>query len=186
MVTLNRSSYLLRKYSEIFTDKIIWIWDVGHGSAVLSWKWGCKLGKIGYRLLNVEAESNYIRFCILHHFCTYMKSFFIKFCKYFVLRTVKQKGGLSRWLSGKESTCQRRKCRSPGFDLSSGKIPWRRKWPTPVFLPGKSQGQRSLVSYNPWGCKKSDMTEPLSTAHRQKGMAFVNSERQQKTILKLL
>ena len=30
--------------------------------------------------------------------------------------------------------------------------PWRRKWqPTPVFLPGKSRGQRSLVGYSPWG-----------------------------------
>ena len=27
---------------------------------------------------------------------------------------------------------------------------------TPVFLPGKSYGQRSLVGYNPWGCKESD------------------------------
>ena len=34
------------------------------------------------------------------------------------------------------------------------KIPWRRKWqPTPVFLPGKSHGQRSLVGYSPWGCR---------------------------------
>ena len=32
-----------------------------------------------------------------------------------------------------------------------GKIPWRRKWqPTPVSLPGKSRGQRSLVGYSPW------------------------------------
>ena len=32
--------------------------------------------------------------------------------------------------------------------------PWRRKWqPTPVFLPGKSHGQRSLVSYSPCNCK---------------------------------
>ena len=32
----------------------------------------------------------------------------------------------------------------------SGKIPWRRKWlPIPVFLPGKSYGQRSLVGYSP-------------------------------------
>ena len=31
---------------------------------------------------------------------------------------------------------------------------WRRKWqPTPVLLPGKSHGQRSLVSYSPWGRK---------------------------------
>ena len=34
------------------------------------------------------------------------------------------------------------------------KIPWRRKWqPTPVFLPGKSHGQRSLVGYSPWDHK---------------------------------
>ena len=32
------------------------------------------------------------------------------------------------------------------------KIPWRRKWqPTPLFLPEKSHGQRSLVGYSPWG-----------------------------------
>ena len=36
----------------------------------------------------------------------------------------------------------------------------RRKWqPTPVFLPGKSHGQRSRVSYSLWGRKESDMTE---------------------------
>ena len=30
---------------------------------------------------------------------------------------------------------------------------WRRKWqPTPVFLPGKSHGQKSLAGYSPWGC----------------------------------
>ena len=31
--------------------------------------------------------------------------------------------------------------------------------PTPVFLPGKSHGQRGLVGYSPWGCKESDRTE---------------------------
>ena len=41
-----------------------------------------------------------------------------------------------------------------------GKIPWRRKWqPTEVFLPGKSQGQSSLVCYSPWVCKESDTTQ---------------------------
>ena len=45
-----------------------------------------------------------------------------------------------------------------------GKIPWRRNWQSiPVFLPGKSHGQRSLVGCSPWGCKESDMT-----AHTQK------------------
>ena len=39
----------------------------------------------------------------------------------------------------------------PGFDSWVGKIPWRRAWPpTPVFLPGESHGQRSLVGYSPW------------------------------------
>src|SRR5574337_667998 len=37
---------------------------------------------------------------------------------------------------------------------------WRRKWqPTPVFLPGESQGQRSLVGCCLWGRTESDMTE---------------------------
>ena len=37
-------------------------------------------------------------------------------------------------------------CLIPG----SGRFPWRRKWqPTPVFLPGESHGQRSLVGYGP-------------------------------------
>jgi len=35
-----------------------------------------------------------------------------------------------------------------------GKIPWRRAWqPTPVFSPGESHGQRSLLDYNSKGCK---------------------------------
>jgi len=37
---------------------------------------------------------------------------------------------------------------------------WRRNWqPIPVFLPGKSHGQRSLAGCNPWGHKESDRTE---------------------------
>ena len=37
---------------------------------------------------------------------------------------------------------------------------WRRKWqPTPVFLPGESHGQRSLVGCSPWGHTESDTTE---------------------------
>ena len=49
------------------------------------------------------------------------------------------------------------------FDPRVGKIPWRRAWqPTPVFLPGESHGQRSLVGYSPCGYKESDTTEYLS------------------------
>ena len=43
---------------------------------------------------------------------------------------------------------------------------WRRKWqPTPIFLPGESHRQRSLVGYSPWGCKESDTTEWLTHTH---------------------
>ena len=39
-------------------------------------------------------------------------------------------------------------------------MPWRRKWqPTPVFLPGESQGWGSLVGCRLWGCTESDTTE---------------------------
>ena len=46
------------------------------------------------------------------------------------------------------------------FNPWVGKILWRRKWqPTPVLLPGKSHGWRSVVGYSPWGHKESDTTE---------------------------
>ena len=42
------------------------------------------------------------------------------------------------------------RCKRCGFDPWVGKIPWRRAWqPTPVFLPGESHGQRSLLGYGP-------------------------------------
>ena len=50
--------------------------------------------------------------------------------------------------------------------------------PTPVFLPGESHGQRSLVGCSPWGCKESDTTEQLST-HREQG----NREEQVETLI---
>ena len=68
---------------------------------------------------------------------------------------------LSWWLSGKESTCR---CRRHRFDPRVGKILWRRaRQPTPVFLPGESHGQRSLVGCSPWGHKESDTTEPVNS-----------------------
>ena len=62
--------------------------------------------------------------------------------------------GLSRWLSCKESVCQAGDI-GENPDPWVRKIPWRRKWqPTPVFLPGKSHGQRSLEGFSPWGRKR--------------------------------
>ena len=59
--------------------------------------------------------------------------------------------GLPWWLR-RYSVCLQ--CGKPGFNPWAGKIPWRRKWQsTPVLLPGKSHGQRSLVGYSPWGCR---------------------------------
>ena len=53
-----------------------------------------------------------------------------------------------KWLRGKESDCQ---ARDIGFNPWVGKIPWKRKWrPTPVFFPGQTRVQRSLVGYSPW------------------------------------
>ena len=47
--------------------------------------------------------------------------------------------------------------RDMGLIPESGRFPWRRAWqPTPVFLPGESLGQSSLVGCSPWGHKESD------------------------------
>ena len=60
--------------------------------------------------------------------------------------------------SGKESVCQCMKLKRHGFNPGVGKIPWRRAWqPIPVFLPGESHGQKSLVGYSPWGRQELDM-----------------------------
>ena len=70
---------------------------------------------------------------------------------------------VAQWFSGKESTCQRRRC---GFDPWFRKIPWRRQWqPTPVVLPGESRGWRSLVGHSPQGRKESAMIERLCFAY---------------------
>ena len=55
-------------------------------------------------------------------------------------------------------------CGRPGFNPWVRKIPWRSKWqPTPIFLPGDSHGQRSLVGYSPCRLKEElDTTEWLT------------------------
>ena len=54
-------------------------------------------------------------------------------------------------------------CRRLRFDTWIRKILWRRKWlPTPVFLPRKFYGQRSLAGYSLWGRKESDTTNRLT------------------------
>ena len=56
--------------------------------------------------------------------------------------------------SGKGSASQYRRHRRSGFDPWVRKIPWRREWqPTPVFLPGKFHGRKSLAGFSPW-CRR--------------------------------
>ena len=63
-----------------------------------------------------------------------------------------------------ESTRESRRHRRCGFNLWVRKIRVIRKWkPIPVFLPGEFHGQRSLVGYSPWNCKKGDTTEHAHT-----------------------
>ena len=72
--------------------------------------------------------------------------------------------GLPWWLSSKKKKkkicLQCKRHRSRGFDSWVRKIPWSWAWQsTPIFLPGKSHGQRSLAGYGSRSCKASDTTE---------------------------
>ena len=61
----------------------------------------------------------------------------------------------------------------------------RRKWqPIPVFLPGKSHGQRSLVGYSPWGHKELDVTERLHF-HFQLRFSSLESEAEKENLFKM-
>ena len=77
--------------------------------------------------------------------------------------------GILAWsggASGKEHTYQHRRYKRLGFNPGVRKISWRTAWqPTPVFLRGKSHGQRSLEGCSP-GVAPLDTTERLSTGAR--------------------
>ena len=65
--------------------------------------------------------------------------------------------------AGKEPTSQCRTQRGRRFNPWVRKIPCWRKWqPAPVFLPGKSHGQKSLAGRSPWSLTELDTTEQLS------------------------
>ena len=71
----------------------------------------------------------------------------LQYCKVVSLKKKKKKIYLPRHTGDAGSI--------PGL----GKSPWRRKWQsTPVVMPGKSHGQRSLAGYSLWGLKESDTT----------------------------
>ena len=65
----------------------------------------------------------------------------------------------SWWWTGQPGKLQSMVSQRVGHNWATVLTDW------PVFLPEKSHGQRTLVSYSPRGCKELDMAEPLSTAH---------------------
>ena len=75
--------------------------------------------------------------------------------------------GLPWWLRDKESACSAGDSRRLRSKPWIGTIPWRRAWqPTPIFLPGKSHGHRSLAGYGPWDRKEfQTWLKRLSTLH---------------------
>jgi len=82
-------------------------------------------------------------------------------CVYAHIYTLGFPGGVR----GKELAYQCRRLKRLSLNPWVRKIPWRRKRPpTPVFLPGKFHGQRSLVSMvSPWCCKSWTQLKQLST-----------------------
>ena len=75
--------------------------------------------------------------------------------------TVRTGHGTTDWFQIGKGVCQSCILSPCLFNLHAEYI-WRRQWPpTPVLLPGKSHGRRSLEGYSPWGLKESDTTERL-------------------------
>ena len=70
--------------------------------------------------------------------------------------------GFSCGSRGKEPARQCRRHKRCEFNPMVRKILWSKKWqPTPVFLPGESHGERSLVGYSPQGHKDLGTTEAI-------------------------
>ena len=123
-------------------------------------------------ILCASPKSPTIRF---PHVCMWMIAFFFFFFQYLrhlsrkdclnILKTTLPKCVmlLKKWWMG-AGVCKPQLPYLGSWQfLSTTCIPeWRRQWhPTPVLLPGKSHGQRSLVGCSPWGRKESDTTERL-------------------------
>ena len=65
-------------------------------------------------------------------------------------------------------------------DFTDHTYNWRRKWqPTPVFLPGESLGQRSLVGYSPWGHKiQTRLSDETTTIPTNGSLQFLKDSSQ--------
>ena len=96
--------------------------------------------------------------CLLALFLISLRTIFI--CE--ILSDNRRYKGLPKRRSSKEAVCQAGDTRDRDLIPGSGRSP-RAGNGTPVFLAGKSHGQRNLVGYSPWDRKKSDTTEHTHT-----------------------
>ena len=94
-------------------------------------------------------------------FWTLQKLKALSFKVYYLVQMIRISNALLRLLgfpggaSSKEPACQCRRHKRHGFSPWVGKIPWRRTWqPTPVFLPGESHEQKSLMGYKSKGSQR--------------------------------
>ena len=102
----------------------------------------------------------FILFRVPSLLCLFCWLFFFFPCSYNHLTHHIFRCGLSRWFSGKESTCKCRRLERLRFSPWVRKIPWSRKWqPAPIFLLRTFHGQRSLGGCSPRGRKGLDPTE---------------------------
>ena len=113
-----------------------------------------------YLSINISLEFHFQS--VSHNLCINWKYLKIIFSPTFIqLKSSIQFSVLSRWLSGKEPAYQCQRHKRHEFSSWVRKIPWGREWqPTPVLLPGKSHGQKSLESYSSLSLK--DTTERLT------------------------
>ena len=71
------------------------------------------------------------------------------------------------WLGNKESAWKHRSCRRRRLHPWVRRIPWRKEWlSTPVFLPGKFHGLRSLAGDSPWGRRAGHDWSDLAHANK--------------------
>ena len=116
------------------------------------------------------SHNNHENYIVLIEFSTLIKSLsriFLKELYPYVYTHIYTE--FPRWLSGTEYVCQ---CMTLGSNPWVGKISWRRRWlPTAVFLPRKSHGQRSLVGYSSWSCKR--VVHNLATTQQQRIYIYI-------------
>ena len=113
---------------------------------------------------NTFQEKSWQGYLSLFHFCWLLAqenlSIFLEKAKVYIYIYI---GRLSRWLSVNNLSAT---AGDTGSILGLGKSPGERKWqPTPVFLPGKTHGQRSLAGYSSWDHKR--VRHDLATKQQQ-------------------